>query len=141
MLSQLHESLTAANPSYGLFISAFGTNKQLIFSQWSRSQPAHEILDLIYNNFIQADTTIQTIILHVVTEVHNESTQDIKNIDLTTMGIGIHDDEWHEWAILPNTQDINSPQEALSALKEQANLHGKAHLVTFKISDLVFILS
>lgn len=141
MITQLQQTLIDQKAQNGLFVSAFDTEKNLLFSQWSRSVPADEVLDMIHTHYIQDQTDTHTIILHIVTDVHHGSTQELRNIDLATTGIGIHDDEWNEGAILPHTTWIETPQEALSALKTQAQLHGKAHLVTFTVSDHIFSIS
>lgn len=126
----------------GIFLSLFGENQQLLWSQWvlTTDKPLHELIDILYQA-IPADQ--QKALRYVVADIVSDVTEvlDVSQaltVSADEFGFAVVSEETNQsGVILPKTSWVSDAKSALYDLKQKYAVHGQASLYLFRTQRII----
>lgn len=141
MLDKILQQVSVSHPLTeisGIFLSLFGSNGELITSQWTlqTTKSMDQLIPVLYNALVWSSSVVSIVVDVVKDVIEQTDKQKFAWLDMSVFGICIVGTGM-SWVLLPWMIGIQSSKDALAALKKKYNVTGKIRLYSFTTDRIV----
>lgn len=137
ILQQLAKSYKITD-IYGVVLSSFNENGDLIASQWTlqTTKSIEQLIPILYNALLWSQNSHSFVVDIVKDVVEQTDKEKFVWLDMSMYGICIVG-SWTSGILLPWTTGISSSKDALTAVKKKYAITGKIRLYSFTTDRVV----